>query len=63
MKIVDTVQSQIPDHTVTDGRDLHTRNSFLGAFAKLQKKNNKTIGFVMSVRPHGTTQLLLDGFV
>jgi len=36
---------------------------FLGAFAKLRKA---TISFVMtvrlSVRPHGTTQLPLDGF-
>jgi len=29
-----------------------------GAFAKLRKV---TISFVMSVRPHGTTQLPLDG--
>jgi len=33
--------------------------SFLGAFAKLRKA---TINFVMSVRPHGTTRLPLDGF-
>jgi len=32
---------------------------FGGAFAKLWKT---TISFVMSVRPHGTTQLILDGF-
>ena len=32
---------------------------FLGAFAKLQKV---TIGFIMSVGPHATTRLLLDGF-
>ena len=31
----------------------------LGAFAKLRKA---TISFVMSVRPHGTTRLPLDGF-
>jgi hypothetical protein len=31
----------------------------LGAFAKLQKG---TVSFVMSVRPHGTTWLLLDRF-
>jgi len=30
-----------------------------GAFAKLRKA---TISFVMSVRPHGTTRLPLDGF-
>ena len=33
--------------------------SFLGAFAKLPKAN---ISFVMSVRPHGTTQLPQEGF-
>ena len=33
--------------------------SFLGAFAKLRKQ---TISFVMSVCPHGTTGLPLDGF-
>ena len=32
---------------------------FLGSFAKLRKA---TISFVMSVRPHGTTLLQLDGF-
>ena len=32
---------------------------FLGAFAKLRKA---TVSFVMSVRPHGTTRLPLDGF-
>jgi len=32
---------------------------FLGAFAKLRKV---TVGFVMSVRPHGTIRLPLDGF-
>jgi len=32
---------------------------FLGAFAKLWKA---TISFVMSVSPHGTTRLPLDGF-
>ena len=32
---------------------------FLGAFAELQKL---TISFVMSVHPHGTTRLPLDGF-
>ena len=32
--------------------------SFLGVFAKLQKA---TISFVMSVRPHATTWLPLDG--
>jgi hypothetical protein len=32
---------------------------FLGAFSKLRKA---TISFVMSVRPHGTTRLPLDGF-
>jgi len=31
---------------------------FLGAFSKLRKA---TIGFVMSVLPHGTTRLPLDG--
>ena len=39
-------------------------SSFLGAFAKLRKA---TISFVMSVclsvRPHGTTRLPLDGFL
>jgi hypothetical protein len=33
--------------------------SVLGAFAKLRKA---TISVVMSVRPHATTQLPLDGF-
>jgi hypothetical protein len=32
---------------------------FLGAFAKLRKA---TVSFVMSVCPHGTTRLSLDGF-
>jgi hypothetical protein len=32
---------------------------FLGAFAKLRKA---TASVVMSVSPHGTTRLLLDGF-
>jgi hypothetical protein len=32
---------------------------FLGLFAKLRKT---TTGFVMSVRPHGTNQLPLEGF-
>ena len=32
---------------------------FLGAFAKLR---NATVSFVMSVCPHGTTRLPLDGF-
>jgi len=32
---------------------------FLGAFAKLRKA---TVSFVVSVRPHGTTRLALDGF-
>jgi hypothetical protein len=32
--------------------------TFLGAFAKLRRA---TISFVMSVRPHGTTRLPLDG--
>jgi hypothetical protein len=31
----------------------------LGAFSKLRKA---TISFVVSVRPHGTTRLLLGGF-
>ena len=31
----------------------------LGALAKLRKA---TVGFVMSVRPHGTPRLPLDGF-
>ena len=35
------------------------RPSFLGDFAKLRKV---TLSFVMSVRPHGTTRLSLDGF-
>jgi len=34
-------------------------HSFLGAFEKLQKV---TISFVMSVRPHRTIRLSLDGF-
>ena len=34
--------------------------NFLGTFAELQKA---TISFVMSVCPHGTTELLLDGLV
>jgi hypothetical protein len=34
-------------------------HSFLGAFAKLQKA---TVSFVMSVRPHRTVWLPLDGF-
>ena len=33
--------------------------TLLGAFAKLQKV---TISLVMSVRPHGTTRLVLDTF-
>jgi hypothetical protein len=33
--------------------------ALLGAFAKLRKV---TISVVLSVRLHGTTQLLLDGF-
>ena len=32
---------------------------FLGAFAELRKES---ISFVLSVRPHGTTRLPLDGF-
>jgi hypothetical protein len=32
---------------------------FLGALTKLQKAN---VNFVMSARPHETTQLPLDGF-
>ena len=32
---------------------------FLGAFAKLRRA---TISFLMSVRPHGTNWLPLDGF-
>jgi hypothetical protein len=32
---------------------------FLGSFAKLR---NAIISFFMSVRPHGTTRLPLDGF-
>ena len=39
--------------------DVHYSVTFLGAFAKLRKA---TIGFVMSVCPHGTTRLPLDGF-
>jgi len=31
----------------------------LGAFTKLRKAN---ISFAVSVRPHGTTRLTLDGF-
>jgi hypothetical protein len=34
-------------------------NSFTGALEKLRKANTS---FVMSVRPHGTTRLPLDGF-
>jgi hypothetical protein len=33
--------------------------AFLGALAKLQMA---TIGSIMSVRPHGTTRLSLNGF-
>jgi hypothetical protein len=33
--------------------------TFLGAFAPLRKT---TISFFMSVRPHGTTRLQLDGY-
>jgi hypothetical protein len=33
---------------------------FLGMFVKLQKV---IISFIMSVRPHGTTQLPLNGFL
>jgi len=36
-----------------------TGPDFLGAFAKLR---NATISFVISVRPHVTTRLTLDGF-
>jgi hypothetical protein len=32
---------------------------FLGAFAKLRKA---IVRFIMSVRPNGTTRILLDGF-
>jgi len=34
-------------------------SDFLGAFAKLRKAS---ISFIMSVRPHGSTRLPLDGF-
>ena len=51
-----------PTHTARRGRK-HICSSFLGVFAKLQKT---TISFVMfvclSVSPHGTTRLPLDGF-
>jgi hypothetical protein len=32
MKIPETVQSQVPDHTVADGRYLHTRDFFRRIF-------------------------------
>ena len=36
---------------------------FLGAFAKFRKATNSfVVSFRLSVRPHGTTPLLLDGF-
>ena len=35
--------------------------AILGAIAK-QRNARNSIGFVMSVRPHGTTRLPLDGF-
>jgi len=38
---------------------LTVENKFLGAFAKLRIV---TISFVMSVRPHGTTLLPMNGF-
>ena len=42
---------------------MHTRQTFTGAFVKLRKA---TISFVMSVClsvcPHGTTHIPLDGF-
>ena len=42
-----------------DNFTLLFNNKFLGAFSKLRKA---AISFVMSVGPHGTTQLPLDGF-
>jgi hypothetical protein len=38
---------------------LSPADDFLGAFAKLRKA---AFSFVMSVRPHGTTRLTMDGF-
>jgi len=48
-------------HAVSKTNILHSflASAFLGAFAKLRKT---AIGFVMSVRPHRTTQFPLDGF-
>jgi hypothetical protein len=37
----------------------HGSHQFSGVFAKLRKV---TVRFIMSVHPHGTTQLQLDGF-
>jgi len=37
----------------------HWRGEILGAFAELRKA---IISLIMSVRPHGTTRLPLDGF-
>jgi len=42
----------------TDRQRFHMKE-FLGAFAELRKA---TVSFVMSVCPHGTTRLPLDGF-
>ena len=44
-------------HPVT--RDYLTSAQFLGAFAILRKA---TISLVMSVQPHGTTRVPLEGF-
>jgi len=46
-------------HAISKIVNVLYNSSFLGAFAELRRA---TISFVMSVRPHGTTRLPLDGF-
>ena len=54
MQLFDTPHVSVPLHNIQGV--IHT--TFLGAFEKLRKA---TINFVVSVRPHGTTGLPLDG--